>query len=57
MFSMKKFFAGAVFAILALVALFSAVTASGRKVITISNQGVKTDETDGEVPEEKTVEG
>lgn len=49
---MKKFFAGVVFAVLAMVALFSWITARGDKIITISNQGVKTntkeidDETD-----------
>ena len=37
---MKKFFAGAVFAVLALVALFSLITAHCHKVLRIPNQGL-----------------
>jgi len=55
MFTMKKFFAGAVFGILTIVALFSVLTVRGDKVITVSNEGVTTGRKSGEALEAETV--
>lgn len=48
---MGKFIAGAILGVAAVVAYFSCVTASGEKVVTVSNEGIKIDRNPGDEPD------